>query len=108
MTTHVNKRNNFFHFLFAFLQTKSLLKKGSTLKGKKFFSSKASVDPFSEGSQINVDSIASLESVSVHLKDPIFLKNRHFLSFNKLIYGINAIIKCGTWQPVEVQLVSLS
>ena len=26
--------------------------------------------------------------------------------FNKLIYGINTIIKCGTWQPVIFQLVS--
>ena len=28
--------------------------------------------------------------------------------FNKLTYGINTIIKCGTWQPVKFQLVSLS
>ena len=26
--------------------------------------------------------------------------------FNKLIYGINTIIKCGTWQPVKFQFVS--
>ena len=33
------------------------------------------------------------------LKGSIFLKNRHFIvqeRFNKLIYGINTIIKCGT------------
>ena len=42
-------------------------------------------------------------------KGSIFLKNRHFIiqeRFNKLIYGINTIIKCGTWQPVKFQLVS--
>ena len=33
------------------------------------------------------------------VKGPIFLKNRHFIiqkRSNKLIYGINTIIKCGT------------
>ena len=25
---------------------------------------------------------------------------------NKLMYGINTIIKCGIWQPVKFQLVS--
>ena len=33
------------------------------------------------------------------LRGSIILKNRHFISqerFNKLIYGINTIIKCGT------------
>ena len=33
-------------------------------------------------------------------------KNRHFIireRFNKLIYDINTIIKCGTWQPVQFQ-----
>ena len=32
-------------------------------------------------------------------KGSIFLKNRHFIiqgRFNKMIYGINTIIKCGT------------
>ena len=32
-------------------------------------------------------------------KGSIFLKNRHFIiqeRFNKLIYGMNTIIKCGT------------
>ena len=52
------------------------------------------------------------------LKGSISLKNRHFIiqerfniliySINKLIHGINTIIKCGTWQPVKFQLVSLS
>ena len=45
------------------------------------------------------------------LKDSIFLKNRHFIiqeRFNKLIYGIDTITKCGTWQPVKFQLVSHS
>ena len=28
--------------------------------------------------------------------------------FNKFIYGINTIIKCGAWQPVKFQLVSRS
>ena len=41
----------------------------------------------------------------------IFLKNGQFSiqeRFNKLIYGINAIIRCGTWQPVKFQLVARS
>ena len=41
----------------------------------------------------------------------IFPQNRHFFfqeRFNKLIYGINTIIKCGTWQPVKFQLDSRS
>ena len=45
------------------------------------------------------------------LKSSTFLKNRHFIiqeRFNKLMYGINTIIKCGTWQPVKFQLVSCS
>ena len=45
------------------------------------------------------------------VKGSIFLKNRHFIiqeKFNKLIYGINTIIKCGTWQPVNFQLASCS
>ena len=28
--------------------------------------------------------------------------------FNKLIYGINTIIKSGAWQPVKFQLISRS
>ena len=32
----------------------------------------------------------------------LFIQER----FNKLIYGINTIIKCGIWQPVKFQLVS--
>ena len=42
---------------------------------------------------------------------PYRLKNRHFNiqgGFNKLIYRIYTIIKCGTWQPVKFQLVSHS
>ena len=38
-------------------------------------------------------------------------KNRHFIiqeRFNKLIYGVNTVIKCGTWQPVKFQVVSRS
>ena len=41
----------------------------------------------------------------------MFLKNRHFIiqeKTNKLIYGINTLIKCGTWQRVKIQLVSRS
>ena len=48
---------------------------------------------------------------SIHVNGSIFLKNRHFIiqeRFNKLIYGIKKIIKCGTWQPVKFQLVSPS
>ena len=40
-----------------------------------------------------------------------FLKNKHFFiqeRLHKLIYGIITIIKCGTWQYVIFQLVSLS
>ena len=37
-------------------------------------------------------------------KIDIFIQER----FNKLIYGMNTIIKCGTWQPVKFQLVSRS
>ena len=43
-----------------------------------------------------------------YCKGSIFLKNRHFIiqeRFNKLIYGINTIIKCGTWQLVKFQVV---
>ena len=43
-------------------------------------------------------------------KGSIFLKNRHFIiqeRFNKLKYGINTIIKCGTWQPVKFQSIVL-
>ena len=42
-------------------------------------------------------------------KGCIFLKNRHFViqeRFEKLTYGINTIIKCGTWQPVKIQIDS--
>ena len=38
------------------------------------------------------------------VKGSIFLKNRHFIiqeRFNRLIYGIGTIIKCGTWQPIN-------
>ena len=47
--------------------------------------------------------------ILIIFKGSIFLKNRHFIiqgGFNKLIYGINTIIKCGTWQPVKFRLVS--
>ena len=41
------------------------------------------------------------------LKGSIFLKNRYFIiqeKFDKLIYGIYTIIKCGVWQPVKSKL----
>ena len=41
----------------------------------------------------------------------ISLKNSHFIiqeSFNKLIYAIKTIVKCGIWQPVKFDLVSRS
>ena len=44
-------------------------------------------------------------------KGSMFLKNAFFIiqeRFNKLIYGIFTILKCGTWQPVKFRLVSLS
>ena len=43
------------------------------------------------------------------IKGTVFIKNRHFFiqeKFNKLMYGINTVIKCGIWQPVKFQLVS--
>ena len=43
-------------------------------------------------------------SCDYSFKGFIFLKNRHFSikeRFNKLIYGINTIIICGTCQPVK-------
>ena len=46
-----------------------------------------------------------------YIKGSIFLKNRHFIiqeRLDKLIYGIDTIIKCGTWQPVKFQFVSPS
>ena len=45
----------------------------------------------------------------VQVKGSIFLKNSHFIiqkRLNKLIYGINTIIKRDTSQPVKFQLVS--
>ena len=49
---------------------------------------------------------------SLHLfyyfKGSIFLKNRYFIiqeRFNKLIYCISSIIKCGIWQTVKCQLI---
>ena len=41
----------------------------------------------------------------------LFLKNGFFLtnkSYDKLIYSINTIIKCGILQPVKIQLVFAS
>ena len=43
------------------------------------------------------------------IKGSIFLKNGYFMiqeRFNKLLNGINIIIKSGTWQPVKFYLVS--
>ena len=40
-----------------------------------------------------------LDMLYLTIKGSIFLKNRHFITqerFNKLIYGINTINKCGT------------
>ena len=45
------------------------------------------------------------------LKGFISLKKLHFIvqeRFNKLVHGINTIIKCGTRLPVKFQLVSRS
>ena len=42
--------------------------------------------------------LESLQILDKTFKGSIFLKNRHFITqerFNKLIYGINTIIKCG-------------
>ena len=47
----------------------------------------------------------------LYFKGSISLQNRHFITqegFNKMIYGINTIIKCGIWQPVKFHLVSRS
>ena len=49
---------------------------------------------------------------SYFLKAPYSLKIGILSSkkvwINAVIYGINTIIKCGTWQPVKFQLVSRS
>ena len=55
--------------------------------------------------------LESLQILDKTFKGSIFLKNRHFIiqeKFNKLIYGINTIIKCGFWQHVKFQFVSRS
>ena len=55
-------------------------------------------------------SYIAIVSLTNTVKGSIFLKNRHFFfsqeRFNKLIYGIDTIIKCGIWQPVKFQLIS--
>ena len=51
-----------------------------------------------------------IKIVTYILKAPYSLKQTFYYPerFNKLIYSINIIIKCGTWQPVKFQLVSRS
>ena len=56
---------------------------------------------FSRKNKKNILNFLSVESAHrvVSVKGSIFLKHRHFLypeRFNKLIYGINTIIKCCT------------
>ena len=49
--------------------------------------------------QIKNISVRNEMTVSVDVKGCIFFKNRHFIikeRFNKMIYGINTTIKCGT------------
>ena len=55
--------------------------------------------------------MSSPKHTFIHIKGSIFLQNRHFIiqgRFNKLIYGIDTIIQCGTWHPVKFQLISRS
>ena len=48
-----------------------------------------------------------LEANWLHLKAPYSSKIDIFHPrFNKYIYGINTIIKCGIWQPAKFQLIS--
>ena len=59
----------------------------------------------------NINTTVNVYMFFISFKGSIFLKNRNFIiqeRFNKLIYGINAIIKCDTWHPVKFQLVSRS
>ena len=64
----------------------------------------------SKENQENMRLLKNSEKCCVNnIKISISLKNRRFIiqeRFNKLIFGINTIIKCGTWQPVKFQLVS--
>ena len=63
------------------------------------------------------ESSNSLLTKIVLLKGSIFLKNRHFIiktkkkkkrfTGNKLIHGINTIIKCGTACKISVSLLHL-
>ena len=52
--------------------------------------------------------LKNLFNTEFSINRSIFPQNRDFIiqeRFNKLIYGINTIIKCDTWQPVKFQLV---
>ena len=51
---------------------------------------------------MNASSKTSLMPPYSSTVDIFFIHER----FNKLIYGINMIIKCGIWQPVKFQIVS--
>ena len=71
--------------------------------------------PLEQKSFTHVDSLVTATALPVLLyrsdNGSIFIKNRHFIiqeRFDKLIYGINTIIKCGILQPVKFQLVSLT
>ena len=69
---------------------------------------------FSEGYWCAEKQTGSYENVFLvrnghHVKGFIFLKNRQLFIpdwFNRLMYSINTIIKCGTWQLVKFQLVT--
>ena len=56
-----------------------------------------------------IKKISTFEEYGYILKAPYASKiNIMQESFDKLIYGIDTIIKCGTWQPKKLQLVSRS
>ena len=57
------------------------------------------------GSEVRTAVVQNLTKVlDEGLKAPYSWKKRHFFikdRFNKLIYGINTIIECDTWQPAK-------
>ena len=79
------KGNNFCNFLFASLDKTALSKWGPLLRerigslGSQFFPLR--VDPFCEGSQIEIDRVASPENESIYLKRPKLFSIMGWFSF---------------------------
>ena len=58
---------------------------------------------------LDEENLKLMEASLMENIDKVSVTSEHIQErFNKLIYGINTIIKCGTWQPVKFQLVSRS